>query len=291
MLTERRLRQRAGSSAAAEYERLKREWRHRNRRMFRLVGLVCGLVIAAMFVAGLGQARGWISGLVAGMALCFLILARETPPPWIGNHLVGAVGEERTAKAVEPLLRAGWFIAHDVGRRHFNIDHLLVGPAGAFVLETKNLSGTVVIDGDRATLTRPGFDRPDYQGDWWAREARSHAADASTFFRQRVRVRPWVTAVVVLWADFPQRVLEGDRVTFVEVDHLASWLQNQPTRLSPDQIERLRAALEPRHRRPREPVTLGNFAIKIKSKVITPLASAVSSGFVEHRRGARRCRW
>ena len=255
MLAERRIRQRAGVSAAAEYERLKREWRRRNRRAFRWLALICLGAAAAALIVGLGELRGWVCGLIAGMALAFLILARETPPHWIERHLTGAAGEERTAKAVEPLLRAGWFMTHDLDRGRFNIDHVLVGPAGVFVLETKNLHGTVAVDGDLATLTRPGADRPDYHGNWWAREARSHAADANSFFRQRVRVRPWVTAVVVLWADFPQRQYDGEKVTFVHGDDLVAWLQGQPERLKREQIERLRAALEPRHRSKLDRVT------------------------------------
>ncbi len=238
MLAERQIRRRAGASAAREYARLTREWRERNRRVFRGAAVLCGAVVAVALALGLGELRGWLSGLVAGMALAFVILMRETPPPWIGHYLTGAAGEERTAKAVEPLLRDGWFIAHDLDRGRFNIDHVLVGPAGVFVLETKNLHGSVVIEGDQATLTRPGMERPDYQGDWWAREGRSHAADANTFFRQRVRVRPWVTAVIVLWADFPQGLYAGDRVTFVRGDDLVTWLRDQPTRLTPDQIDR-----------------------------------------------------
>lgn len=217
-----------------------------------LVG--CCLVVAASLVLGYGNVRGWIGGFAAGLALAFYVLARNTPPAWIGRYQTGAFGEERTAKALEPLLRSGWFIAHDLDRRRFNIDHVLVGPAEVFVLETKNVHGAVTIDGDVATLTRPGRDRPDYHGPWWAKEARRHAVDANRFFRQRVKIRPWVTGVVVLWADFPQRTAEGDRVTFVHGDHLHDWLQAQPARLTVDQIERLRVALEPQHRR--DPATV-----------------------------------
>lgn len=255
MLAERRIRRRAGASAAAEYTQLTREWRQRNRHLFQWGAALCGTIVAVALMLGLGQLRGWLCGLLAGMALAFFVLVRETPPAWIGHYLTGAAGEERTAKAVEPLLRAGWFIAHDLDRGQFNLDHVLVGPAGVFVLETKNLHGTVVLDGDQGTLTRPGRARPEYQGTWWAREGRAHAADANAFFRQRVRVRPWVTAVVVLWADFPQRQYDGNKVTFVHGDDLVAWLQSQPKRLKSDQIERLRAALEPRHRSKPQAVT------------------------------------
>lgn len=248
MLAERRIRRRAGASAAAEYVRLTREWRERHRRFFQWGAALCFIIVILALLLGLDQFRGWLCGLLAGVAMAFYILVRETPPAWIGQYLVGAAGEERTAKAVEPLLRDGWFIAHDLDRGQFNIDHVLVGPAGVFVLETKNLHGMVVLDGDQATLARPGRERPDYQGSWWAREGRAHAADANSFFRQRVQVRPWVTAVVVLWADFPQRHYDGHKVTFVHGDDLVAWLRGQPERLKSDQIERLRAALEPRHR-------------------------------------------
>lgn len=255
VLAERRIRRRAGASAAVEYAQLTREWRQRNRRFFQWGAAICFIIVALALLLGLGQLRGWLCGLLAGITLAFYILVRETPPAWIGQYLTGAVGEERTAKAVEPLLRAGWFIAHDLDRGQFNIDHVLVGPAGVFVLETKNLHGTVLLDCDQATLTRPGRERPDYQGSWWAREGRAHAADANSFFRQRVQVRPWVTAVVVLWADFPQRQHNGDKVTFVHGDDLVTWLRSQPERLKPDQVERLRAALEPRHRSKTDRVT------------------------------------
>lgn len=166
MFARRQLRRRAGASAAREYERLRREWLQRNRRVFRGLLVGCGLVVAASLVLGYGNVRGWIGGFAAGLALAFYVLARNTPPAWIGQYQAGAFGEERTAKALEPLLRSGWFITHDLDRRRFNIDHVLVGPAGVFVLETKNLHGSVTIDGDVATLTRPGRDRPDYHGPW-----------------------------------------------------------------------------------------------------------------------------
>lgn len=246
---ERAVRRRAGTSAAGEYARLKREWLRRNRRIFGWLGVACGVVVVfSLLVAGPDGMRGWICDLAAGVVLAFFVLARESPPAWIEQYQTGAAGEERTAKALAPLLRSGWVMVHDVGRRRFNIDHLLIGPGGVFVLETKNVSGTVAVEGDRATLTRPGSDRPDYQGEWWARQARSHAVEVNKFFRQRVGVRPWVNAAVVLWADFPQQRVDGHNVSFVAGDHLATWLTSQPSRLTTAQIGRLTAALQPRHR-------------------------------------------
>ena len=60
----------------------------------------------------------------------------------------GAAGEERTAEVLARL-PAGWTAIHDVrwpSRRLANIDHVVVGPGGIFVVDSKNWSGRVTVD-------------------------------------------------------------------------------------------------------------------------------------------------
>ena len=57
----------------------------------------------------------------------------------------GEQGELIVAQAIErDLLPNGYVVFHDVqledGKKRFNIDHLLIGPNGVFVIETKNYS-------------------------------------------------------------------------------------------------------------------------------------------------------
>ena len=62
----------------------------------------------------------------------------------------GADGEAATAKALSRLGR-DWVVLHDVqwpGRRLANIDHVVVGPGGIFVIDTKNWAGRLSVDGD-----------------------------------------------------------------------------------------------------------------------------------------------
>lgn len=57
----------------------------------------------------------------------------------------GADGEARTAHALEAL-GSDWMVLHDFrwpGRRLANIDHVVVGPGGIFVIDSKNWSGDV----------------------------------------------------------------------------------------------------------------------------------------------------
>ena len=59
----------------------------------------------------------------------------------------GAGGELATARAVAELTISGWHVLHDRRLPHGgNIDHLLVGPAGVFVLDAKAWSQRAEID-------------------------------------------------------------------------------------------------------------------------------------------------
>ena len=57
----------------------------------------------------------------------------------------GAEGEAATARVLEGL-PSGWTSLHDVrwpGRRLANVDHVVVGPGGIFVIDSKNWTGRV----------------------------------------------------------------------------------------------------------------------------------------------------
>src|SRR4051794_26102186 len=58
----------------------------------------------------------------------------------------GAFGE-KVAGLWLSRLPSGWFVFHDipVGERGANIDHLVIGPGGVYAVNTKHLSGTVVV--------------------------------------------------------------------------------------------------------------------------------------------------
>lgn len=60
----------------------------------------------------------------------------------------GADGEAATAEALALLPGESWTVLHDLrwpGRKHANIDHVVVGPPGVFVIDTKNWTGDVAV--------------------------------------------------------------------------------------------------------------------------------------------------
>jgi hypothetical protein len=70
-------------------------------------------------------------------------------PPHVRAWAIGAGGEERIGVLLRSLEAEGFTVLHDLripGARE-NIDHLLIGPPGVFVVETKTYEGPVRVRG------------------------------------------------------------------------------------------------------------------------------------------------
>jgi len=64
------------------------------------------------------------------------------------NHAAGDAGESRLGAAVASLVANGWLALHNRARPHGgNIDHILVGPSGVYVLDSKAWTGPITISG------------------------------------------------------------------------------------------------------------------------------------------------
>lgn len=77
-----------------------------------------------------------------------------------GRYHVASVTEKRTARQLAPLAAMGWTQLHDrrwPGSRNANVDTLLVGPGGVFVIDTKAWSQVAITHGriwrDQADVT------------------------------------------------------------------------------------------------------------------------------------------
>jgi hypothetical protein len=63
----------------------------------------------------------------------------------------GALGEEATAIALAALPSETWTVLHDLrwpGRKYANVDHVVIGPPGVFVIDSKNWSGRIMVRDD-----------------------------------------------------------------------------------------------------------------------------------------------
>jgi hypothetical protein len=108
----------------------------------RLAGvLAAGIAaaLAAIVVAGPGLAR--FTGPAVAIVLAWLLRFRPSPATVAWRH--GAEGERRTARLLAPLERHGYQVFHDlaVPGSPANVDHVVVGPTGVYVIDSKRYRG------------------------------------------------------------------------------------------------------------------------------------------------------
>ena len=139
-----------GASARAEYRR---------RRAAEQTGWTAGLpwraalaAVAALTGQQLGTHTGlldpWLAGLAAAAGTTWGLRFRASQPTRAWRD--GARGERATARRLRRLERHGYMVLHDlqVPGSQTNLDHLAVGPAGVFVIDSKYYRGALQLGVD-----------------------------------------------------------------------------------------------------------------------------------------------
>lgn len=221
----------AGRYAEQRYRAGLRSWRRDVSRP--ILGFLLPLSVAAVSGAVLLGGSDWwfAAGLVSGGTIALFVVVRDLPPDHVVRWRRGAEGERRTARVLEALAGEGWQSVHDLEKsRGGNTDHLLVGPPGVFLLETKNLSGKIAVEGGMLVRSWPDEPRaawPEYR---LARSVRRDAAKVADEVARTTGERVWVQPVVVVWGDFEAGLVDSDGVVYVHGDRLVDWLRSIPPR-------------------------------------------------------------
>jgi hypothetical protein len=137
-----------GGSAQARWRRARAaEWTAWTRTLPWRVAVILGMgagggILGSLLASRLGLALSVLVSAAAAWALRF----RASPEARAWRR--GAAGERHTARLLGPLERHGWAILHDLalpGSRA-NIDHLVMGPGGVFVMDSKQYRGRLQLD-------------------------------------------------------------------------------------------------------------------------------------------------
>lgn len=165
----------AGQSALAAWRRARRT--QARRRALAAAAAVMALGVAAIwagahFVARSGWAQGWAwpASAAGWAAITLLARPRQDADRWAR----GAAGEQATAALLAGLAPRRWTVLHDltVPGSRANIDHLVIGPTGLWVVDSKAFRGKVrargpgegggsaVVLGRRALGSRGGLGPP-----------------------------------------------------------------------------------------------------------------------------------
>ena len=149
----------AGASAQAEFERRSRRYKEKRRAALPRTGLLVACVSGLVFVAcvlTLGRVGIEMRDRVAlSLALAVLAAGRLAKDAWgirpsTRAWAIGAHGERETGRILDRLRAFGYHVIHDVRvpGSLANIDHVVIGSTGIFLIETKSYSGTVRLSGD-----------------------------------------------------------------------------------------------------------------------------------------------
>lgn len=158
-------------------------------------------------------------------------LGREAEP-WY----VGALGELEVARRLGAL-GAGWYVLHSVpvGTGASDLDHVVIGPAGVFTINTKHHRGQNVWVGAKRILVNG--QRTDH-----LRNAAYEAKRASKLLSVAARGLVDVTPIVAIVGARRMTVRERPHdVAVLHVHELVRWLQRHPATLTPEQVQHLAA--------------------------------------------------
>jgi hypothetical protein len=139
---------RPGGSALARWRRLRAvEWAAWTRTLPWRAAVILGVgaaggVFGSLLAPRLGLILGGLAATAAGWGLRF------QPSLEAVAWRRGAAGERRTARILAALERHGWAVLHDLAipGSQANIDHLVVGPGGVFVIDSKQYRGRLQLD-------------------------------------------------------------------------------------------------------------------------------------------------
>jgi hypothetical protein len=224
-----RQRARAGLYAQDKYKRGLRAYRRRLRTPLLIVVVPMFVSFWAILLTRKLDPWSLAAGALMTSAVSLFTFFRDDPPQHVVNWRRGAEGERKTERALRGLERKGWTVEHDIQRdRQANLDHVLRGPPGVFLLETKNLAGTITFE-DGVLVARQ-FDDPDevYRYRSLAPRLRGQAKELSARIRAETGRGVWVIAVTVVWGHFPPGRIDYENVVYIHGDQLADWLRSIP---------------------------------------------------------------
>ena len=211
------------------------------------MGIACLIVFLVLFITSIDgipshidagryeTARGTAIGLL--IASCYYFLLLQYP-----NYRKGLTGERKVTKALSATLTDDYSLFDDVmleSMKGGNIDHIVVGPTGIFVIETKNFRGKI-----------------SYYGDNWegvGRKSPSRQARINAMAVRKILTSSdqkigslWVQGIVVL-ADPKAKVTARKPPEHVKVfrpTELAEYIRSQHKRFEAWEIRQIEAEIK-----------------------------------------------
>ena len=221
---------RPGASAHAEYRRRRAtDWAAWSRGLpWRVAAALAAGVAAGLLAAQVTPRLDGLLAVAVAAGLGWRLRFRPSAATLAWRR--GATGERRTARLLASLERRGWAVLHDLAfpGTQANIDHLVIGPGGVIVIDSKRYRG-------RLRLDRHGMV-------WHGRQllvsALRKVLRAADQADEVLGVADITVAAVVAvhGASVPWGLLQADGVTILPARRVPDLLQGLPARLGPERV-------------------------------------------------------
>ena len=158
------------------------------------------------------------------------------------NYRLGFEGERFVGEELSRLMMLGFEIYHDVPFDGFNMDHVLVGPRGVFVVETKTRRKPVNEVGKKEY--RVQFDGVLLQWPWGAdsygiEQAKNNAKTLAAWLGSAAGENVWVTPILTLPGWLVERKTLNDAIHILNPKEIYQVCASQPEKLTEPQIRRI----------------------------------------------------
>ena len=208
------------------------------RRRMREVVLAAVLLVAEAGLLALAGSSWWAPALLLAIIPLF-VLARTTLLGGVLDPVLirrGIQGEQKVAGVLTALSALGYEVLHDLDIGRGNADHVVVGPTGVFVIETKDWGGRFYPRAGKLMFNQ----RP-------AGEVVAQVRAAALVVRTRLEVAGVDVQVQPVIASTRAKVyrspLRLGYVTVAEADHLPEFVARQETSLDQATISDAIAAI------------------------------------------------
>jgi Nuclease-related domain len=213
---------------------------------------IAGTILAAAGIPNSSSTLILLMGLVfgSGGAYATVLVVRDLSKGQ--KWRLGLRGEQAVAEALQEVADGAYRAFHDFvfPGEQWNIDHIAVGPAGVFLIETKarnrarprrnqpQAAHVVQVAGDRLNF-------PTFHDEKAISQAERNAKKLADFLTKMTGEKVEVQALVVLpgwYVEIQQPPANGTRV--MNAKYLVQYLRGRPARLADAQVRRIAALLD-----------------------------------------------
>jgi hypothetical protein len=215
-----------------------------NRGLFPCMMALCFVMLASFewwAVLSKWPRKPWMWTALAGVSVVWAVISFSRTLRKAKALRLGITGEEAVGQYLENSLRpAGFHILHDIPAAGFNLDHIVIGPTGVFVIETKTHSkpakGASAVRYDGETVSVNGF-KPDRDP---IMQAKAEARWLFSLLERSTGRKVFVQPIVIYPGWFVEPQPAGATVWVLNEKALPSFIGNaKQSRLSGEDIHLL----------------------------------------------------